>query len=335
MVTLLDAPRLVEDGQRHYGRFQRTPIANPFDADRGPARGFEWFRTKEWVGFTLSHHDMFCSMIIQDAKYLASSELYVYDRAAGALAQHAVNRLVHPLHLSDDITHSRCAFIASGYRLGYSFDTDMVTIVVDIDETPTAAAVHGRLDLDVAHATAPLVVSAQLPGGDLYTNKIVYPASGAIACGDRQFVFDPARDFAILDEHKSHLPYRCDWTWGTFVQPVEGGIAGANLAQRPCLPDQEEESCIWTPQGVEALSDIAFVALGEDEDAPWQVRSADGRVDVVFTPEGHKRVDTDLVVAQMHYAQWFGHYNGKLSGAGATWPVQGVPGVLEKMQARL
>ena len=335
MVTMLDASRLVEDGQRHYGRFLRTPVANPFDVHSGPARGFEWFRTKEWAGFTLSHHELFCSMVIQDAKYLASSELYLYDRANRELTQHAANRFVHPLRLSDELVRSRCAFVAPGYRLGYRFDDDTVTVVIDIDETQTGQAVHGCLRLDVKHASAPLVVSAQLPGGSLYTNKIVYPASGAIACGERRFVFDPERDFAILDEHKSHLPYRCDWTWGTFVLPVAGGIAGANLADRPSLPDQEEESCIWTPQGVEALSDVAFIPMGEDDGAPWQVRSADARVDVVFTPEGHKRVDTNLVAAEIHYSQWYGHYSGKLSGADATWPVQGVPGVLERMQARL
>ena len=331
---MIDSPRLVEDGQRRYGRFSRTPIANLCDERPLAVRAYEWFRTKEWVGFTLTHPDLFGSMIIQDAKYLASSELYVYDRESGELAQHAANRMGGSLRLPADLLHNACAFDASGYRLGYAFDADEAVIAIDIDATASAPGVHGRLDLDVEGASAPLAVSAKLPGGSMYTNKIVYPASGVITCGDRRYVFEPERDFAILDEHKSHLPYHTAWTWGTFATRVDDGIIGANFAVRPSEPGQEEESCVWTPTAAEPLSDVTFTPLGDD-DGPWQIRSADGRLDVTFTPEGSKRVDQNLVVAELHYVQRFGRYDGTLTAAGKVHPVVGVHGVCEQMDARL
>ena len=379
VASYLDAPRLVEDGHRHYGRFLRTPIANPYDArplsaswrdvptltrlvsavggfvDEYALRAYEWFRTKEWVGFTLIHPELFGSMIIQDAKYLASSELYVYDRETGGLTQHAANRMGGSLRLPADLLHRACAFDASKnrplgrdepahdysrlsslYRLGYAFDADEVVVAIDIDASESGPGVHGRLDLDPRRASAPLAVSARLPGGSLYTNKIVYPASGVITCGERRYVFDPDRDFAILDEHKSHLPYRTRWTWGTFAMRTPDGIAGANFATRPSVPGQEEESCVWTPDAAEPLSDVAFTPLGDGDDAPWRIRSTDGRLDVVFTPEGRKGVDQFLIAAELHYVQRFGHYDGTLtSAAGTTWTVDGVHGVCEQMDARL
>ena len=333
---MLDAARLVEGGQRHFGRFARTPVANPFDAAPAPARPFEQFRTKEWVGFTLIHPDIASSMIIQDAKYLATSEFYVFHRHTEELFQYAANRLARPLHLPSDLLHSTCAFVSSSYGLGYAFEADKVLIVVNIDATPTAPAVKGRLVLDAAHASPPLVVSARMPCGLMYTNKLIYPVSGVLVCGDRRYAFDSSRDFAILDEHKSHLPYRTKWTWGTFALPVPGGVAGANLCVRPALDGQEEECCIWTPQAAEPLSDVSFTQLREGDDmSAWAIRSADGRVDVTFTPQGHKGVHQNFWLAKIDYTQWFGHYSGTLRGAHETWQVKDVPGVCEHMDARL
>lgn len=332
---MLHSDAVVEDGQRHFGRFETTPLANPTQQYDGAARAWEWFRTKEWAGFTLSHPELFCSMIIQEAKYLASSELYVFDCASQELVQHSANRMGGSLRLPADLLHSACAFTSPRYRLGYDFGDDEVIVAIDIDATPDAPAVRGRLHLDVRHASHPLVVSSKLPGGSMYTNKIVYPASGRIYCGSRAYTFHPSRDFAILDEHKSHLPYRTRWTWGTFVFPVDGGIAGANFASRESAPGQEEESCLWTPQAAEPLSDIAFERHGDDDRSPWTMRSADGRLDVTFTPQGSKGVDQQLVVAEIHYRQWFGTYEGTLRGQDREWQIHGVHGACEQMDARM
>ena len=333
---MLEAARLVEDGQRNFGRFTQTPLANPYDAKATLQRPYERFRTKEWVGFTLIHPEMASSMIIQDAKYLGTSEFYAFDRSSGQLFQYASNRVARPLRLPADLLHSTCAFVSSKFGLGYAFDDDKVLIVINIDATATAPAVKGRLLLDARHASPPLVVSAKMPGGSMYTNKLIYPASGVIVVGEQRYAFDPERDFAILDEHKSHLPYRTQWTWGTFAMPVAGGIAGANLAIRPHIDGQEEESCIWTPLAAEPLSDLTFTQVSPGDDmSDWLISSADERVDVKFTPDGHKDVHQNFVVAKIDYNQWFGHYDGTLRGANDTWTLEGVPGVCEHMDARL
>jgi hypothetical protein len=332
---MINSDSVVENGQRHWGRFLRTPSnANPTAAFAGPRRWFEDFRTKEWAGFTITHREFFSSMIIQDAKYLLSSEWYLYDAASGDLAQHAANAMAGSIRLPANIMASQVGFEARGYRLHYAFGPEQVVIDIDIAATDKAPAVKGRLTLDATRAAPPLVVSAKLPKGSLYTNKIIFPASGALRVGEREYAFDPAVDFAILDEHKSHLPYRTTWTWGTFALPVTGGYAGANFAVRPQLPDQPEESCLWTPQAAEPLADISFEHLGDDPLSEWAIESADGRLDVTFTPLGHKGVDQQLVLAEIHYSQMYGLYRGRLHGQRETWEFDDVHGVCEKMDMR-
>ncbi|MDR1186955.1 MAG: DUF2804 domain-containing protein [Bifidobacteriaceae bacterium] len=335
---MINADSLVESGRRHYGRFASTPLANPIEAYPRQWRAWADWRTKEWAGFTLTHPELFSSMILQDAKYLASSEIYVYDWASGDLAQHATNAAGGSLGLPQDLLHSTVAIHTSGYRIAYNFEPARVRVMVRIEPEDEVPGINANLTLDAAHASPPLVVSAKLPGGrhaTMYTNKIIFPASGVIEVGGRRYEFDPSRDFAILDEHKSRLPYRTEWTWGTFAMPVPGGFLGANLASRPQFPDQEEESCLWTPRAAEPLRDISFEPLGSSELAPWAIRSADGRVDVTFTPEGAKGVNHQLGLAAIVYQQRFGSYAGTIRADGADHEFEGVHGVLEHMNARM
>src|SRR5215469_6133312 len=87
-----DPDSLVDGHLRRYGRLPARPASvNPLDEFTGLARSLRRLRLKEWIGFTLLHPDWYISLIMQDAQYLASSEIYAYDRHAGALHQHAAN----------------------------------------------------------------------------------------------------------------------------------------------------------------------------------------------------------------------------------------------------
>ncbi|MCL2515615.1 MAG: DUF2804 domain-containing protein [Microbacteriaceae bacterium] len=332
-----DSDSLVTRGSRAWGRLPERPRdANPLDAHPALTRRWHNFRTKEWVGFTLVHPELAGSMIVQDAKYLASAEIYAYELSGGALHEHAANGKRTALALPARLMFGASGrFETPGFALRYDFDTDAGRhdIRIDVAATATAAALTGRLALDAAHASAPLVVSARLDerGGTMFTHKRIYPVSGALTVGEREHRFDPARDFAIVDEHRSQLPYRSDWTWGTFaLRTASGEIAGANFAERAQPAGEDEESGIWLSGAVEPLADVAFAPTSDAPDAPWRVRSADGRLDVVFTPDGRKGVRKNFGVVAIDYWQAFGRYDGTLAGT----PVSGARGVLEQMRMR-
>jgi hypothetical protein len=302
---------------------------------RGIGRRWQDFRLKEWVGFTLFHPELYGSMIIQDAKYLASAEFYVHERGSGALHEHAANAKRSALELPTELLFGgACGFEASGFSLHYGFDTDagQHRIRVEIAATAKAAAISGELILDARQASAPLVVDAGLGGrARIFTHKRIYPVSGALTVGESGYRFDPARDFAIIDEHRSRLPYRADWTWGTFAFRSDAGeIVGANFAERAQPPGEEEESCIWVPGAAQPLAGIAFTPLSEEPLAPWRVVSADGRLGATSTPEGRKGVHQNFGVVAIDYFQLYGSYVGEVAG----FALEGVHGVLEKMRMR-
>jgi hypothetical protein len=291
-------------------------------------------RLKEWIGFTLVHPDLYSSMIIQDANFLASSEIYAYPRAEGTLYQHAANAKGGSLHMPDRLAGAHPVFAKPGYRLEYTFADDGKTANVsgNVAATDKAPAFKIDLTLHAERASAPLSVSSRLPGGKLYTHKALFPVSGTYTAGDTQVEFDPARDLAIIDEHKSFFPYRTDWLWGTVAWQADGAPRGANFARRPGVSGQEEESCLWTPAACEPLSDITFTP-GNDS---WTVTSADGRLDLRFTPEGRKDVKVQLGIVALDYYQLFGTYTGTLRSLdGTAYQVPAAHGVCESFRARL
>jgi hypothetical protein len=330
--------RLVEGGRRHEGRFDGRPSrVNPLDAYSGLRRSWRRLRLKEWVGWTLLHPGIYSSMIVQDAHYLASAEMYVYDRESKVLHQHAANASGGSPQLPATLYGGQCRFAKPGYGLQYTFSepTGRHRVHIDIAATSTTPAFTGDLELDGSRASAPLSVSAALPGGNMYTNKVIYPASGVLKVGHKEIVFDPTRDAAILDEHRSLLPYRAFWLWGTFATLTAAGSIGANFAHRLQEPGTPGESCLWTPHTVEPLSDVAFTPESDDPQAPWHIASADGRLEVTFEPEGRKAVKHQLGLFAIDYFQMFGRYKGVVRAVEGNHDLFGVHGVCERFQARL
>ncbi|MEY9930140.1 hypothetical protein ABH926_004782 [Catenulispora sp. GP43] len=334
-----DHDRLVVSGIRRYGRLPARPtVVDPLAEYQGLARARRRLRLKEWVGFTLLHPEVYSSLILQDAHYLASSEIYVFDRTATVLHQHAANARGGSLNLPHNLMDNSCAIDRPGYHVAYDFSehTGRHHIKIDVAATGEAPAITGDLTLDATAASAPLSVSSRLPGGQMYTHKALYPVSGTLRFGDTSVAFSPDRDLAVLDEHRSLLPYRTRWVWGTFAMPTEEGPAGANFVNRPEVPGQPEESCLWTPGACEALADVRFHKQGGDPNAPWLITSADGRLDVVFTPEGRKTVKRHLGVVAIDYFQMFGRYAGTVRAEdGTVTVVKDVHGVCESMDARM
>jgi len=335
-VELLAAP-----GARAWGRFADRPrVVRPADEFPGRIRhALQDWRTKEWVGFTLVHPELYGSMIVQEAKYLASSELYVCDAASGELHEHSGSMKGGTVGLPADLLHGgrvRFADPRRHYRLEVDFDEDAGhhTVFVEIGASDRAAAISCELVLRTRGASGPLAVSTPLQrGAAMFTYKRAFPAAGTLRVGDREFAFDPARDLAIVDEHRTHLPYWTHWIWGTFASIGPDGVVGANLCVRDQL-GEDEESCLWLGGAAEPLEELAFTATGSHPLAPWAVASEDGRVELMFTPAGRKGVKKELLVAAIDYTQLYGTYAGVLHGADGPVPIEDVHGVLELMEMR-
>ncbi|MGZ4452932.1 MAG: DUF2804 family protein [Nocardioides sp.] len=331
---------LVTHGHRATGLFDVRPTrVNPLDAFPAPRRAVQRLRLKEWIGWTFMHPELSASMILQDANYLASSEIYVRDAVSQRLTQHSASARGGSLKLPEAFYGSSPRIVRPGYRIAYDLGPLGGThrLHVDIAAKGDEPAIRAELELDGAGSSAPLSVSQPLlPRGQMYTHKLVFPVSGSLSVGEHTYEFRADRDLVILDEHKTFLPYRTHWLWGTFAVRHEDGIVGANFCERPDAPGTPGESCLWLPDpsgrpACIGLDEVAFVAESDEPLARWHGFSHDGLLDVTFTPDGRKDVKHQLLVAAIDYWQLYGTWSGTVAGRRVTQ----VRGVMEKMDARL
>ncbi len=339
--------RLVSDGIRRHGRFPDRPVdADPLDEVGRLWRPLRRLRLKEWIGFLVTHPDLWASMIVQDAKYLATSDVITFRPTAGT-TRHQVVARSRDAELPTRLFGGHAGMTRPGYEVSYRFDEPdgLHRIHIDAAATSDQPAVDADLALDGASAPPPLSVSAPLPGfqspiggepgSSMYTFKRIYPLSGTMRIGDDTFTFDPDRDVAIIDEHRSSLPYRTRWVWGTFAAHVDGSIIGANFAHRPKVPGSEEESCLWGPTAAEALADVDFEHDPSAPLGPWRIRSRDRRLDVTFEPLNREEVRQQLGVFAVDYFMMQGTYSGTMAVDGDVFTIDAAHGVCERMHARL
>lgn len=96
-----------------------------------------------------------------------------------------------------------------------------------------------------------------------------------------------------------------------------------------------EESCLWSPDADEALTDVDFDHDPSEPLSLWRARSRDSRLDVTFEPVNREEVRRQLGVLAIDYFMLQGLYSGTIRSAGRTYEFADAHGVCERMHARL
>ncbi len=329
--------RLVEGGRLRAGYYS-SPARDPSLADAGSpvTRWARQFRLKEWVAFGITHPDWYVSMIVQDAKYLASSALYAFDRRSGKLHEYSRASFDRSVEIPRSLWKGRCRLEGKGYLMEFdhALERGEHRLRLALEGRGGAPSIEGEIALsqDLSRVE-PLVVLAPVGARHfMYTHKAPMPASGELRIGGERAGFEPARDLGNLDEHKALYPYHTRWRWLTFVAfDARGGILGANLAEHMTAPGFGE-NCAWFDGRLSRLGEPSFRFDRADPMKPWTITTVDGRASLRFVPEGRKDERKEFGVARIRYYQLCGRFEGWLADeSGARRDVPGCYGVCEMM----
>jgi len=344
---MLETPdRIVENKSIAHGVF-RLPIRDMNFADAGPQGGrlnrllWRW-RLKEWLGFGIEHPDLVFTVFFQDAKYLSSSNVFVLNRRTNELIVHERAGLRGAAKVAANLYDDVSRHVAKGYYVEcYSHvDAGVHIIRVEIDATRSKPGVSAEIILsEDLSRVQPLVVSFPLRRGySIFTHKAPMPVSGRLEIGDKRIEYDPARDLALMDEHKSFLPYRTVWRWATFAgYDSKGRLVGANLGDHDTVEDQMQwnENCIWLEDKIFLLGAIDYDFDPKCYMEPWKIREVEGRAELTFFPQVDKVKNVSLGVLGMRYFQPSGYFKGFLmTDSGERIEIDNIYGVAEVMDAR-
>jgi hypothetical protein len=310
------------DGVPAVGRF--TGLAESFDWQRlaAPHARTGWWRRfhhKRWHYAALATPDLFCAAAVVDVGWTNTAFAYVFDRAARRVVASISRDGIPGLTASvAHNAHDESRFALGGNRIALSrqqLTVQCKTFSIDAQFDAGAAPVL----LAVGEAVGGSVHATQKSGG--------LPLRGMVNAGGRVYRLDGGT--ASYDYSNGLLGRDTAWRWASAHGPgmgfnLQAGYFGAH------------ENALWLDGRIYPLAAAHFEYDAADPLAPWRVTTSDGLLDLVFSPEGARREDRNLIVAATRYVQPIGTFDGWVR-ADANAPkvrVEALAGVTEDHSSR-
>lgn len=343
MNAILETPNaLVEAGRIHCGFFRRPfRTVNLLDAHQpGPVlgRAFRRLRLKEWVGFGINHPQLFGGILIQNSGYAASGVFYLYHRDTQAHSEWLIVDWPAHVKLPETLWKGGCRCGADKRHITFTHDLEHFQHRIEAVMPARGGNPALRAELTLHQdwrEIDPLVVSLPIPPHHhTYTHKSPVRIEGCITVGDREYIFDPERDWGNLDEQKTYYPYRSRWHWGCFVgRSMEGHDVMLNLVDQMTEKGAPAEDALWVDGHLHLLQPAAFIAGGAD--GVFNLVDKASQIDLHFTAEGAKKEKRNYLAVAMDYKQYYGCYQGCVTdNEGRVHTIQNLFGALEQMRAR-
>ena len=303
--------------------------------DRVP-KALNRFRLKEWQHYGVIHPRHYFGQVIFDAKFMAFSFVYHFDRERGTMTEHT--RLAPPgtAILADTVWRGECSFEMGSYSIYMKnrLEDGFHRVRVNAPEKRGLPAISGdfRMLEDVERYEPLVIVSPFGPNRPLYTHKAACPVEGRITVGAEVVELEPSRDICLLDEQKAFYPYRSFWRWMTFGgYSPEGTLIASNLCHNLIAEDEEyNENCYWIDGKIRLTGAARFGYSEDDILGPWFVKTTDGLVDVDFRPQGERAEKIKVGPIMSDFHQPFGLFNGRLGEGGDAVGVQDLFGLCEQ-----
>lgn len=327
----------------------RRGVPALFDYSRLPSRFRPhpvsgYLRAKKWIGVFAATDAVLVTVGVLDGHPTSTAFVTVADRATGEiLADAGRPGAAGPLVVVGDRP-------AAGHRSRYRMPGTDIQVRGDDRELRIRAVVHRlpyvplfskpwleldlRLDIDVHEG---ITAVSQVEGGDRVsaTSKSAgLPTRGQVAIhgGGHTDIFD-LTGLGGYDYTNGHVPrhlQRCRaFATGTLS---DGRTLGVNLAGASAPPGTvEQENVAWLEGLARKMpTEVQFTQDAHRPRGHWSVTSADGRVDLSFSPAALRGDDLNLGVVRTRHDQVMGHFSGIAVVDGEELILDGVPGLVEE-----
>ncbi|MBI5334951.1 MAG: DUF2804 domain-containing protein [Burkholderiales bacterium] len=286
-------------------------------------------RHKRWHYVGLHGDPFFIGLAVVDVGWCATAFAYAFDRQAAAAGQGGLLADVR----SDALPGRACIAPrvgGAGSRLttrGGSWTLDPVAGGLHVRVDTRALQLEATIGLD---GTAPWLLAVGEPaGGPAHATQKspALPAHGWLRAGGRHATLNSAH--ACIDSSSGFLGRTTAWRWAC----AQSAGLGFNLQQGYF---GEQENALWLDGRLIPLGAAQFDFDPRQPLAPWRIRTSDGLLDLVFTPEGGRHEDRNLLLAASHYVQPVGRFNGtvRAHGGAPARAVRDLVGVTEDHRSR-
>ncbi len=126
--------------------------------------------------------------------------------------------------------------------------------------------------------------------------------------------FNEKDSLATLDWGRGVWTYKNTWYWGSLSTLLDGKTFGFNIGYGFGNTTMASENIIFYDGKAHKFDDIDFGIPSRDgkDDflSPWQMKTSDGRLDMIFIPLLDRASDTNVLIIRSNQHQVFGRYSG-------------------------
>jgi hypothetical protein len=319
------------DGEPRFGTYQGLIPHVAWDGLQGAFARPAWWRRlhqKRWQYVGIAHPDCFLGVAIADVGWAANAFAYCFDRTQQAVVG-GLSEMGLP-GLTAAVGGSPGEGALSWFSAWHSR--------IRCERPPGSAIYHLHvthpdltIEAEIRTDGAPPWLAAVLPiaGGVANATHKSGPlhVRGSARSGGR--TFDLASATASLDHTIGLLARDTAWRWASAHRPGLGFNLQAGF-------NGDGENVLWLDGSPIRLAAARFDFDPAAPLAPWRLHTADGLLDLTFRPEGARREDTNLGIAQSRYIQPIGTFSGTVrrSPDDPGRPVEDLLGVTEDHFAR-
>lgn len=267
-----------------------------------------WGRTKRWEYWAVQNPDMVLALTVSDLDYAGLYAVWFLtptgeELVASGLAP--MPRLTLPQRAGDAAVRVR----SKGLRIEIEPTPEGVRLVA---QTPRLQA-----DVTVVRPAGHEAMAVVVPWSSRrfqYTVKDnTLPATGSVRADVQEYRFGDDT-WATWDFGRGKWPYRITWNWGSGAGRQQDRVIGLQVGGSWTDGTGSTENALMVDGVTHKISDeLRWQYDRGNWSAPWRIRSADGRVDLTFTPS-HVRTDrTELGILANDTHQCFGTWSGTVT----------------------
>jgi len=313
---------------------------DPRDYDQGLLlNAIQGMREKSWQYTGIYTEQAIIGIAIVNVGYLGNMFAYIYDRETKELWQ---TEMEPPFAAGIQIDRN----VARGYSTFESSDQKVIKvndvvagyrhIYLDLEKDGKRFQLSVRISDDFKDVEPLQVVRPTSSGTFSFTHKAAgLPIEGMAQVGDRKFTFDPEKDFAVVDYTFGFPAYHTVWNWASMAGYAKDGTRiGLNLVD-PIQDNDINENGLWINGKLIQLGKAEYKFDSNDTMQPWSIQTADGHVNLTFTPLGKRAKEINVGILASVFQQPFGHFSGTVKDEnGKIYEIQALPGVVEDHEAR-
>lgn len=324
------------NGQPVYGLFpQGVERINYMDydlrtvLDRKRSKLAKYLKFNQFQFISFMSPDLIVGFAIVNLKLASNAFLYLYEPKTGFFEEFSfLQPFTRGTQFDPSPNNGTCEF-----RKGDNFFSIQASTIPGVRQVKVNLGKKVAIDATIDETTHynPLEICTRAGyNGWVFTHKsAAQTCNGTVRWGNNLIDLSEIGALAAVDWTGGFMRKHTFWNWGSLSHKLEDGrLLGFNLAAG-VNETGHTENAIWLDGRLIKVDMVDFLFDRYQPKNTWALRSADGIIDLHFTPEGQRSDKTNAGVIISNFTQFFGRFHGDIHLENETIRLQDVWGLTE------